>query len=230
MSLPQYNPGLPGVLASPGRAVHKIVFRQGWFETLAGPRQIAGASSRDPGNTGDLDVLRPGLLMGLQTSGSRYVPSIIGVTSAAQVATDTSVTIGAAQAVELVRRVGATGTIRLVGPPTAAGTVATFTETYSAVDTTTGVVTTSALDADLISGSLVMANDGSYTPRSLIPDGYGVKVTDINGTSINVPWVVPIAGVILASQIINWPSDTSLRAWLEAQLNAHGQFVFDYNY
>lgn len=233
MSLPGYVPGMPGVRTAQS-AAHRIVFLQGdWTSNLAQGRIIDGSKSRDSGNTGDLDVLRPGLLMGKITSSGKYAPSILGIMTQAQVATDTSVTVSAAQAVEIVRRVGSTGTLRFVGPPTAAGTVATFTETYSAVNTTTGVITVSGLDADLIAGSFVCANDGTYLPLMPIPDGYGIKATDTDGTtSLDVPFpVTPIAGVIDSSLILPaWPSDTSLQDWIRDKMNLYGKFVFDHGY
>lgn len=232
MTLPGYVTGMPGV-RSVKTATHRIVFRQGdWLSDLSGGKIIDGSKSRDSGNTGDLDVLRPGLLMGKITSSGKYAPSIIGIMTQAQVATDTSVTVSAAQATELVRRVGSTGTIRLVGPPSAAGTVATFTETYSAVNTTTGVITCSGLNADLIAGSFVCADDGSYLPLTLIPDGYGVKVTDADASSLDVQFhQFPIAGVVDCDQVLPaWPSDTSLKEWIRDKLNLHGKFVMDYAY
>lgn len=233
MSLPGYVPGMPGMRTAQS-ATHRIVFYQGnWDSDLGLGRIIDGSKSRDSGNTGDLDVLRPGVLMGKITASGKYAPSIIGIMTQAQVATDTSVTVSAAQAVELVRRVGSTGTIRFVGPPSAAGTVATFTETYSAVNTTTGVITCSGLNANLIAGSFVCADDGTYLPLTLIPDGYGVKVTDTDGsTSLDVPFApFPIAGVVTSSQLLPaWPSDTSLREWVRDKLNLYGKFVMQHGF
>lgn len=227
-----YVPGLGGFRAAK-TAAHRIVFRQGTMESfLAQGKIINGSLSRDSGNTGDLDVLRPGLLMGRITASGKYAPSLIGVLTQAEIATATTVTVSAAQAVELVRRIGLTGTLRFTGPPTAAGVVATFTETYSAVDTVTGIVTVSALDAALIAGSFLVPNDGSQIPQTLIPDGYGVKTTDTDVISLDVPFAeMPIAGVIEAGQVILWPTDTSLRQWIVDQLAAGtGKFIWSHKY
>jgi hypothetical protein len=228
--MPDYGlRGMPGVASITGTSP-KIVFRQGPEFFLGGGRVINGALSRDSGNTGDLAVLRPGLLMGKITASGKYAPSVIGVTQAAVSAAGTTVTVTAAQAVELVRRIGATGTLRLVGPPTAAGTVATFTETYSAVNTGTGAITVSGLDADLVAGSFVVPNDGSQTPVTMISDGTGEKVTDADGNSQDTPFRhLPIAGVITPSQLIPWPADTSLQAWVRTNLStaSGGKFIFD---
>jgi hypothetical protein len=102
---------------------------------------IDGASRYYGGGT-DLFLLPPGLLMGQVTATKKWRPSIIGVTTGALAGGGTSITLSAAQAVELVRRVGATGTFTLLGPTAANGTARQTTGVaYSAVDTTTGVVT-----------------------------------------------------------------------------------------
>lgn len=318
---------------------------------LAGGKVIAGAASRDPGNAGDADVLRAGLLMGkistvvnsLGTVG-HYAPSVIGLSTDALTGSGTTLATSAAIATEIVRRCGATGTLKLTGPPTASGTVRTLTATYSAVDTATGEVTITALgvadvwtltapagqdagmyrlevttgkgtaaesvkvtaalaanantatvdaavealenvgvggvaavyadptltltfasslgpvhvrvladttndggvfeggwaavhtttgvDGRFVTGSLIQPTDGSESILSIIPDGYGVKVTDIDGsTNLVTPFApFPIAGVIEVGQVVNWPADASLKAWVMDQLNAYGKFVLDYGY
>lgn len=233
MSLPGYVPGLPRI-ASRVNATHRIVFKGGqWDADFPGGAVIDGTTSRDPGNTGDIDVLRPGLLMGKITATSQYAPSILGVTTAAYTAGGTSLTVGAAVVTELVRRVGSTGTFRIVGPPSAAGIVAEEAVTYSAASGTT--ITITALLNSYISGSFIQPDDGSEDILTLIPDGYGVKVTDTDGsTSLDVPFDrMPIGGIIDSSQLLPaWPSDTSLRAWLVSEMNRHGagKFIFDHLY
>lgn len=224
--------GMPGVSAI-AVADHRIVFRQTSELFLAGGRVINGLKSADPLNTGYLRILRPGLLMGKITATGKYAPSVIGALTQAEAAAATSVTVLAAQAVELVRRVGTTGTVRFVGPPSAAGVVATFTETYSAVNTATGVITVSGLDAALIAGSFLADNDGSYLPVSFIPDGTGIKVTDHNGLDQDEPFPrLPVWGIITPSQLIPWPTDTSLQAWVRTNLStaSAGKFTFDDQY
>jgi hypothetical protein len=88
--------------------------------------------------------------------------------------------------------------------------------------------------AGFISGSFIGAGDGSQFPLTFIPDGYGIKVTDTDDvTNLNVPFPnMPIAGVVTASQLVNWPTDLGLQAWIEAQISSAtgGKFVFDLNY
>ena len=233
MSLPGYVAGLPRVSTSV-TATHRIIFRQGdWLSDLAGGKIISGLYSRDTGNTGDLDVLRAGLLMGKRTSGGLYAPSIIGLSNAAYAAGATTLTLTAAAVTEITRRIGASGTFRIVGPPGAAGVIAEEEVTYSALPTTT-TATITALNNSYISGSFIMANDGSQDILSVIPDGYGIKVTDTDGTTnLDVPFAqMPIAGVLISANILLWPSDASLREWLVSEMSKHGQgkFVFDHHY
>lgn len=234
MSLPGLVPGMPRI-GSRVNTAHRIIFRNGdWISDLAGGKMIDGTYSRDSGNTSDLNVLRAGLLMGKITSGGKYAPSIIGVSTGAVVVSATTITVSAAQAVELVRRVGSTGTFVMRGPAAANGFIQNETVTYSAVNTTTGAITVTAITNAYVAGSFVMPTDGSDIPLSLIPDGYGVLVTDTDGTTnLTVPFTqMPIAGVLISANIILWPSDTSLRAWIVNRMSdaGGGKFVFDHTY
>jgi hypothetical protein len=304
-------------------------------------RILDGSKSRDPLNTGDTDTLRAGVLLGKITSGGKYGPSILGVLGAAYdvSAAPTEMTVSAATATEIVRRIGASGTFKLVGPPSAGGTVQSATVTYSAVDTSTGVITVTSVGAgadevqtiaiagslsagtftltfvdsdgvlnttspiahnastanvqtgvdnalgaskvtvggtaitgmtftfggvgyaktpqalidvdtsgltgmtsvsvtrttsgvglaanDYIAGSLVQPTDGSGDMLTFIPDGTGLKVTDASGANIDVALPrLPIGGIVDPANFVNWPSDTSLKAWIRSKLNANGRFVF----
>lgn len=125
---------------------HRTVSRQGFWTFLANGAIVDGSKTRDPGNSADSTrTIRPGTLMGKITSGGKYANSVIGLSSGALASTGTTLTVSAAQAAELVRRVGASGTFKLTGPPTAAGTVRTVTVTYSAVNTSTGDITITAV-------------------------------------------------------------------------------------
>jgi hypothetical protein len=228
-----YVPGLPGI-RSAKTATHRIVFKQGdWLSDLALGKIIDGSKSRDPGNTGDLDVLRPGILMGKISASGKYAPALLGVTNGALSASATSITVAAAVVTELVRRIGSSGTFTLLGPPSANGTVASETVTYSAASGTT--ITCTAISNAYVTGSFIGGTDGSQTALTLVPDGYGIKCTDVDGTTnldVQFPQF-PIAGVITSTQLLPvWPTDTSLQAQIVKWLNAAsgGQFVFDHGY
>lgn len=235
--------GLPGAKAA-NQANHAVIFRSAPIISLAGGKIIAGASSRDPGNTGALNILRPGLLMGKITASGKYAPAVFGVTTGtnaqngtAYTSGGTSIAVAPAVAVEIARRVGASGNLTFTGPPSAAGTVAAITQAFSAINTTTGVITITSLGANLVIGSLVGPADGSQTPLSIIGDGmggFGVPVTDpFTNTDLDVPYPeFPIGGTLISANIINWPADTSTRTWIFSSLNANGagQFSGDHLY
>ena len=184
---------------------------------------IDGDESRDPLNTSYLDYLRAGLVMGQITTGGKFAPSIIGALSGAydkDGSNQTTMNVTAATATEIVRRIGSSGTFKITGPPSAAGTVVTETVTFSAVNVTTGAITVTIAAADYVSGSYVQPTDGSETPLCLIASGYPLKVTDDNDADIDIDFSkMLIGGRIDASQVLNYPSDASLKVWIKGKLN-----------
>ncbi len=228
--------GLPG-LRSEITATPRIVFgHPGWESDLSGGKIISGADSRDPGNTGDINVLRAGLLMGKITTTGEYAPSFVGVTTGAYTSGGTTLTVSAAQALELLRLVGTSGTAELVaiGPPTANGTVAVTDITHSNIVAATGVITVTSLGVDKVAGTFIAVKDGRQNPLTMISDrpGYGIRVTDMANADIDVEFAhFPIAGVVISANLLPvWPSDTSLQDFIRDKLNLFGKFVLDYGY
>jgi hypothetical protein len=225
------NFGMPGVRSERTATPRRVLWHDQGRTVLPSGVVIDGSKSRDPGNTGDLDVLRAGLLLGKITTGGKYAPAVLGLTG---VLHDTSVvtttmTLPAAVVTEISRRIGASGTFKVIGPPTAAGTVATETVTYSAIASAT-TITITATSADFAAGSIIAPTDGSETPRGIVDDGYGVKVTDQDAASLDVPFSnLLVGGFVLAAQIVNYSSmDASVKTWLKAQLRANGlAWAFD---
>jgi hypothetical protein len=144
------------------------------------------------------------------------------VTTAAAAAAATSLSVAPAVAAELLRRVGVTGTFKLVGPPTAGGTVATQTVTYTVVNTVSGAITVNALGAAAIAGSFVQPTDGSEAPITLMASRWGQKVTDVSGASTDTLCdALLLAGHVKTANLVNYPTDTSLVAWLKAALRTN---------
>lgn len=227
-----YVPGIPGV-RDVVTATPYIVFASTWGGFLPGGKVIDGSKSRDPGNTNDVDRLRPGVVMGKITASDKYAPSILGLSTVALTTVATTLVTSAAVATELARRIGSSGTFKLIGPPSAAGTVATSTVTYSAVNTSTGDITITATGVAFVSGSIIAPTDGSETPLTFIPDGWPMAVTNANGTSIDVQYpLMPVAGVVISSKLINYPSDSSLKTWLKQSLSTlvGGKYTFNDNF
>jgi hypothetical protein len=229
MTIP-YITGLPGV-GTPRVAKPSIVFRDGSLKfALSGGRQIDGTKVYDYGNTGDADSLRPGMVMGKISASGLYAPSILGPTGAVY-SGGTSLTLSAVTQQTVTSRIGSSGTVKIVGPTSANGNPNTETVTFSALNTSTNVMTISALSNNYVNGALILPNDGSDDPKSIIPDGYPMKVTDLDGVNrITIPWWnFPIEGVIISTNILFWPADTGIQDWLIGALSQLGEakFIFD---
>ncbi len=231
--------GLPGTRVHTTASYRTVTSGGPLMAVLPRGRIIAGACSRDPGNTTDVTRLRAGIVMGKITSVVNslgtvgfFAPAIYGVTTNAEPTGSTSIQATAAVVTELIRRRGTTGTFNLIGPGSAAGVVISETVTYSAASSTN--ITVTALTNSFIAGSFICPTDGSEDPLAFIPDGHPIRVTNQDGTSQDIEWpTVPVSMVVDSSQLLPaWPSDTSLQEWLVSRLNraAGGKFVFDHTY
>jgi hypothetical protein len=90
--------------------------------------------------------------------------------------------------------------------------------------------TTAGVDGRFIAGSYVQPTDGSETPVTLFEDTFGYWVANpvtLQRISIQLPRLLTGAEIRTA-MIIGYGLDTSLNAWLKAQLrNAGGPLHFD---
>lgn len=221
MGFDTYN-GKPGVQA-PVSATPKEVFYAGRerAQFIPVPVTVDGTRTKDATNTPYVWQVNAGQLMGKVTSGGKYASSVLGLTTAASLASATTVTVGLATAVEIVRRIGASGTFKLVGPPTAAGTNAVTTVTFSAVNVGTGAITCSAITPAVVSGALISPTDGSEVITTVVCDPYGIKTVDMYNT-VNVDvfaaQLLNGGGVINVGQITNYPADTSIRTYIKNAL------------
>lgn len=229
---PNSLPGIgPGSLTLTPRMLFIMDTNAGDF--LPSGRIIDGTQTRDPGNT-PVTEIRPGLILGkisATTSGAATLPTI-GEYAASVIdtlgvvitdTTNTAITLSStAGATELVRRIGSAGTLVLTGPPAAAGTVASSVLVYTAVNTSTKVVTLSgAINVAFVAGSYIGANDGSYVPFTVFSGNVTpLRVTDINGTSMHVP--LPLISITnkpyFTDNIVNYPSDSSLKTYLKTKI------------
>lgn len=88
------------------------------------------------------------------------------------------------------------------------------------------------VNGDFAVGSLVQPVDGSETIRGILDMEGGLKVTDVDGTNLNVECrrliVGSGSGVVDASQIIDYPTEATVQAWIKAALRAVGSgYTFD---
>lgn len=170
--------GVPGFAAGPTVNYGQIFDR--FYQSgdlLPGGGYIA-SFSQDYLNTGSINTLRPGLLMGQITSGGfaqYWAPSIIDSLQAAiSTQAATSLALTPAGAVGLVARIGTSGTFTLTGGVAANGVARSVTVTYSAVNTTTGVVTITAISVNAVQ-TLGFTNSPSGTFTLEVIDQNGVK-------------------------------------------------------
>lgn len=226
--------GTPGVQAERTATPRQILLSEESALYFPSAKVVDGSKSRDTGHTGDLDVLRAGLLMGKITTGGKYCPACIGVmgvlhdTSAVTV----TMTLPAAVVTELVRRIGTSGTFQITGPAAANSTITTAvnseTVTYSAVPSST-TLTITATTNDYAIGSLIGFADGSYLPTGILGKVDGLKVTDQDGASQDTPLPqLLIGGILKTASVPNWPSEVALARWVKDQLSyAGGSFSYD---
>jgi hypothetical protein len=219
LSIPQGKPGVVGFFVSQPREVFYSgrEFAQFW----APPVTIDGTNSSNPSNAPYTWLLWAGMPLGRITSTGKYANSILGLTAAAAASAATTITTDVNTAAEIVRRFGASGTFKLTGPPASAGTVATQVVTYSAVNTSTGVVTVTALSAAAVSGSLIQPTDGSETILTLLCEVDGLQIIDqthTNRVDVFCGTLLAGGGTINTGMIVNYPTDPSLKTFVKSSL------------
>jgi hypothetical protein len=187
------------------------ILRGGNYQQVPGGITLDGRECRDIFNTSYVNTLQAGTLIHrvdtAYTSGvdsasvpvGVYTTSLVGIVNGAYEA-GTSLTVTAASVTEIVRRIGATGTFYIVGTATPStsvnenGAAGSELVTYSAASGTT--VTITALGRDYPVGALLLHT--SCVRRSayssdllqlsdcfLVPDRFGIRMTDIDGNNIN---------------------------------------------
>lgn len=188
---------------------------------IPGPVTIDGTASGNAANSPYVWNLWAGQAVGKVTATGNYATSILGSTTAAVISGATTVTTSAAVATELVRRGGASGTFTLTGPPTAAGTVAATVITYSAVNTTTGVITCTATAVAKVTACWIQPVDGSETIVTFLTAPYGLKVIDSMFTTRVDAFAKDLwagGGIVNIGSIVNYPADASLKTYLKAAI------------
>jgi hypothetical protein len=221
--------GKPGVLLNL-TATPREVFYSGRdrAQFVAAPVTIDGTLTSCPSNAPYIFQILAGTLLGRVTATKKYASSVLGQSTSATAGSATTVQTDVNTAAEIVRRIGASGTFKLTGPPAASGTVATQVVTYTAVNTSTGAITCSATSAAAVSGSLIQPTDGSETILTLVTDLYGIKVTDqtnVNRVDVFDPRLLLGGGTINSQLIVNYPSDSSLQAYVKAAIKAFSSNV-----
>lgn len=228
----------PGITTGQTATPRKILASLAGAQYLPGGKIIDGSKSRDWGQSASYrDVLRAGLLMGID-KGGKYIPSVLGITKNNESTTGSDVEVELTEdgmSYVIDELVGTGSDITIVGPPSAGGTVATESISVSAIDKTANSIDIN-ISSDFAEGSLICFEDADgdiCPPVTIFADEWGIKVTDENGSDIDVamPHVL-VAGMIDASQIIGYSDmDSAVQEWVKSKLreNAMG-FVFDDDY
>lgn len=233
MAISAIGTGLPGLGSQITTGSQTFLRSMDRYSELVGGAVLDGTKSGDAFNGTDAHVISNGTILGKVTATGKYAPTIIALTSAAAASSATTVTVSAAAAAEIVRRKGASGTLSLVAPPTAGGTVAVLTLAYSAVNTSTGAITCTALSAAAAAGSAIVDTDGTQTPIGFLNDDFGQRMTDYAGTRGDQPVSrVVISGDINVPGVLALASaDASVIAYYRTLLASNGRtFTFSTDY
>ena len=220
--------GKPGVQSTSYFATPREVFygNRQFAQLLPLPITIDGTLSSNPGNAPYAWLLFAGTLMGRQSTSRKYRNSVIGLSSAAAVSTDTTITSDANTVAEVARLIGlASGNVALTltGPPTSGGVVAATSVTASAASATT-ITLTGQIGAAKIAGSLLQPADGSQQITTLLCDLWGQKIVDGSNTTRVDVFAAQLwngGGIINSQNIVNYPADASLIAYIKAALRAN---------
>jgi len=239
-----FNPitGLPGIGSSITATPREVLagnIQQAQY--LPGMHILDGNNCADPGNsnpdgTFNPDVLRAGNILGKLSSSGKYANSIIGLTPTPLATSSTSFTLSISAAQEILRRFGAAGALTLTGQnSTNSASLANVTsQTLPFANVTIGTASatvtlaTNAAPVPALAGALVQPADGSQTPIAILADKWAIKVTDLNGNRVNVPAdSILLSGHVKTANVVNYPTNAALVAWLKSQLNANCLLTFD---
>ncbi len=158
---------------------------------LPGGKILSGSNSRDAGNTGYLDTLRAGMILGKRSNDGKYAPSILGLLTAVATPAGATLTVSTATSVEVLRRITAGGLFKVVGPP-AAGVAEVQTVT---------------IGANFTGGSFTIGYKGEFT--ALI--AYNATVSTINTAIALLASVIADGGVTLAAG--DDPASATVGVW-----------------
>ena len=81
-------------------------------------------------------------------------------------------------------------------------------------------------------GALIGDVDGSQVPLTVVPDGWGEYIPlNLAGVGQDIPFsYLPVDVMLDGSQLLPWPSDTSLQAYIRTSLKTNGDFTFTDSY
>ncbi len=225
--------GLPGIKTTRTATPLDVLMSDIGAVFLPSNLQIGSGQSRDPDNTGNIDVLRAGLLLSLDEDNDFYAATILGVTSGGIASGGTTLNVTTQCATEINRRYGGSGT----GEFAVVGSSNVFSDetalpsmeklTHSAVNTTTGAVTIDATINNYPANSLVIGGESVRNVANaeltqtfiLVSPKWGLKVTDEDSNDIATALANPlVGGQVNIDRIINYPGSGLMRHWMKQEL------------
>jgi hypothetical protein len=220
--------GKPGVQSTSYFATPREIFygNRQFAQFLPLPLTVDGTLSSNAGNAPYTWLLFAGTLMGRETSSRKYRNSIIGLSSAAALSTDSVITSDTNTVAEVARLISVTGGnvgLTFTGPPAADGVVAAASVTASAATGAT-ITLTGEIGAAKVSGSLIQPADGSQAILTILCDLWGQKIIDgSNTTRVDVleAQLWNGGGIVNSQNIVNYPADPSLIAYIKSSLRAN---------
>lgn len=217
---PHAIPGVHTARSSPDSAP----IARAYAEHYPGGVVIDASLSRDGGNTGATSTLRRGNILKRLSSGL-WVPAVLGVLGTDYTA-GTSLAVGVAAATNILKQLGASGTGEFYivghdGTGTAVADVDAEAVTHSAVDTSAGTVTITALTGDFDAGSLLLSfqpvllgGTGGATELStalaILDDDFGVRLTDADGNDVDARCSKPLIGGLIDFSALQYVPTLSL--------------------
>lgn len=224
--------GVSGISAARSASFNRPFIRDVGY--VPGGVIVQGSKWIDPGNTGSTRNIRAGHV-GMLTS-NKVVPAFFGSMTADYADNATSMTVGVATAQRLYQALGDAATIYVLAGTSAPSTLATVLATavaYTAVNTTTGVLTVPDLNVSLESdGSFIVGfqpmllggTGGISSPNQalcVLDRAEGVSVIDADANDIDVDVAeAAIEGLLDIDALPLWPTNAFVGEVLAANLRA----------
>lgn len=209
--------GLPGTQDTITAGFRRAILQNPEYKM--GGAIISGSKSYAINNGVDVRVIPAGTVMKKNSDGM-YQPFIVAKTTVDSADNAVALTVGVAGSLAIQAAFGGdTGTLSVI----VAGVATTVTVT--AINTSTGVLTTDAITEPTVAGSvLLLSAVADLTPAlelAITADEQGIWLSDQYGAIHNVSWGTPvIGGQVAYNRVDNWPAAAADVAYLRSLLQS----------
>lgn len=209
---------------------------------------IDASLTRDYGNTSNVSTVRDGTCLIQKPADGLFVPAILGQLGTAYT-TGTTLTVGVATAQAIAKSGVTSGNLYIIGGVSSGTTAATAitdinTEAiaFSAVDTTAGTLTITALALDYAVGAVLVNFRPGYAPNTnadndstnghahyfvFSGDAHGTRVVNDDAEEVDTPVRVAYeAGRMNTARIPFWPANRFVAAVLGRNIGLNQKFQF----